>query len=342
MATLSDSEHHANLDGQADGVTPTAPNATPPVPDHPAVADTQDQTLQTSGPVGTDERIQQIEALRVHLAREGLYRPATDETPASHNDATLLRFLRARSYDLDKAATHFARTEAWRKQHDVDALFNTFDDVDALESSRRFYPRWTGRRDKHGLPLYVYRLASLDNALRRELDAVPPEKRYQRIVVLYECMIRFVLPLCDYIPHDPPTLPISSVTTIIDLGDVSLRDMWSLRSHHQQASTMATANYPETLHTIAIVNSPSFFPTVWNWIKGWFDEGTRRKIHILGKDPGETLRELIDEEDLPESYGGKLKWVFEDEPCLDNAIQKAIGEMPKGPITFIDGSVIRP
>lgn len=80
-------------------------------------------------------------------------------------------------------------------------------------------------------------------------------------------MIRFVLPLCDHLPHEPPMPPISSVTTIIDLGDTSLRDMWSLRSHLQQASTLATANYPETLNTIAIVNSPSFFPTVWNWVK---------------------------------------------------------------------------
>jgi hypothetical protein len=85
-------------------------------------------------------------------------------------------------------------------------------------------------------------------------------------IVLYEAMIRFVLPLCDYLPHEPPT-PISSVTTIIDLEGVSLSAMWSLRNHLQQASTMATANYPETLNTTAIVNSPSFFPTIWNWIK---------------------------------------------------------------------------
>lgn len=65
-------------------------------------------------------------------------------------------------------------------------------------------------------------------------------------------------------------------------------------------------------------------------------------MHILGKAPGDTLRELISEEDLPESYGGKLKWIFEDEPCLDNDIQKAIGEMPVGPVSFIDGSVVRP
>ena len=85
-------------------------------------------------------------------------------------------------------------------------------------------------------------------------------------VVLYECMTRFVLPLCDHVPHEPPT-SVSTVMTIIDLADVSLTAMWSLRSHLQQASTMATANYPETLDTIAIVNSPSFFPTVWNWVK---------------------------------------------------------------------------
>ena len=140
--------------------------------------------------------------------------------------------------------------------------------------------------------MYVYRLASLDSALRQELDAVPSERRYQRMyvhsiappscqirewwlippllgvsIVLYECMTRFVLPLCDHLPHEPQSSPVCSVMSIIDLADTSLRDMWSLRSHLQQASTLATANYPETLHTIAIVNSPSFFPTVWNWVK---------------------------------------------------------------------------
>jgi hypothetical protein len=43
--------------------------------------------------------------------------------------------------------------------------------------------------------------------------------------------------------------------------------MWSLRRHLQQASELATAHYPETIHTIAIVNAPAFFPTIWNWIK---------------------------------------------------------------------------
>ena len=80
-------------------------------------------------------------------------------------------------------------------------------------------------------------------------------------------MTGFVLPLCTYLPHPAAPTPISCVTTIIDLQDVSLGAMWTLRNHLQQASTLATANYPETLNTIAVVNSPAFFPTVWGWIK---------------------------------------------------------------------------
>src|SRR5712671_4854205 len=93
-------------------------------------------------------------------------------------------------------------------------------------------------------------------------------------------MSRFILPFCSALPHPSPppssstesssTLPltpITSTTSIIDLGGVSLGLMWSLRRHLQQASELATAHYPETLHRIAIINAPAFFPTVWSWIK---------------------------------------------------------------------------
>ena len=85
--------------------------------------------------------------------------------------------------------------------------------------------------------------------------------------VLYEAMIRLVSPLCTYLPHAIEPVPIASVTTIIDLKGVSLKQMWSLRSHLQEASELANQNYPETLGTTVVVNAPSFFSTVWGWIK---------------------------------------------------------------------------
>lgn len=86
-------------------------------------------------------------------------------------------------------------------------------------------------------------------------------------IVLYEFMARFCFPLCSALPHPSNSTPISCTTSIIDLGGVSLTAMWRLRNHLQDASRLATANYPETLGAIAVVNAPSFFPTVWGWIK---------------------------------------------------------------------------
>jgi hypothetical protein len=60
---------------------------------------------------------------------------------------------------------------------------------------------------------------------------------------------------------------ICSIVTIVDLGGASLMQLWGLRNHLQQGSVLATANYPETIDSIFVVNSPSFFPTVWSWIQ---------------------------------------------------------------------------
>jgi len=57
------------------------------------------------------------------------------------------RFLRARSFNPAAAQKQFSDAEAWKKEHDVDRLFAGFD-TEEFEDAQRFYPRWTGRRDK--------------------------------------------------------------------------------------------------------------------------------------------------------------------------------------------------
>ncbi|KAF7365466.1 CRAL/TRIO domain-containing protein [Mycena venus] len=308
-------------------------------------------------------------AFKRQLAEAKLYDP---EQP-SLDDPTLLRFLRARSFSVAGALKQFSDFDKWRREHDVDNLYTTFDSAE-LENSRRFYPRWTGRRDKaSNSPLFsavhfmVHRMACLSTCTTSR-PWIPPSRRNcmphhpnaatngcgysyclqlnpnnikPTSIALYEWMVRFTLPLCSFLPH-PTETPITCVVTIIDLQDVSIGSMWTLRSHLSESAKLATANYPETLSTIAIVNAPSFFPTIWGWIKGWFDPGTRNKIHILGKNPAETLLKLIDAQDLPRQYGGTLEWEFADEPSLDDATKQAIGEMPKGPTVFVDGKVAKP
>jgi len=274
-------------------------------------------------------------AFKHSLTEENLYNP----TQPSPDDPTLLRFLRARSFDPAGALKQYSDSVKWRQEHDVDNLFATFDSEE-LEDSRRFYSRWNGRRDKNGMPIVVYHLGSLAS-IQKELDDVPPERRYQRIIALYEGLIRFILPLCSFLPHATET-PITCVVTILDLQDVTIGSMWNLRNHLSVVSKLATANYPETLNTIAIVNAPIFFPTMWGWIKAWLDPGTRNKIHVLGKNPAETLLKFIDPENLPRQYGGTLDWEFFSESSLDDAAKEVIGEMPRGPAVFVNGAVVRP
>ncbi|KAK2459680.1 hypothetical protein APHAL10511_008325 [Amanita phalloides] len=300
------------------------------------------QSIVFAGHLGhlTKDQEESFNKFKEVLSSVKLYTPATGTSPASHDEPTLLRFLRARSFQPVPAQKQFADAEAWRRAHDVDRLYATFDPGE-FEFSKRFYPRWTGHRDKNGIPLYVYHLRSIV-PIQHEIEAVPPKRRFQRIIALYELMVRFSFPLCSHLPHPSSPTPISSTTTIIDLEGVSLASLWKLRSHLQEASELASINYPETLHTIAVVNSPSFFSTVWGWIKGWFDERTRNKIFILGKDMGPQLRDIIHAKDLPKGYGGELDWQYEDAPKLDEDARKVLGEMPKGPAIFVDGAVTRP
>lgn len=222
----------------------------------------------------------------------------------------------------------------------MDELYENFS-VEDFEEARKFYPRWTGRRDKIGRPVYVYRIASLAGENTKELYKNDDSKRYDRIICLTEVLDRFIFPLTSDIPSSSNPTPISCVTTIIDLDQLSFKTLWSLRSHLQQSISLNSAHAPETLSTIGIVNAPGFMSTLWNLIKKWFDEGTMKKIHILSKNPGEVLKEIIDENDLPEIYGGRLDWVYESEPDLDSGIREKLGRetLPKGPLIWTEEGV---
>lgn len=144
------------------------------------------------------------------------------------------------------------------------------------------YPQWTGRRDRRGIPVYVFEVSHLNSksvaayessTSNKGIDIkskVPP--KMLRLFALYENLVNFALPLCSTLPDRPyPETPVSQSNNIVDISNVGLRQFWSLKSHMQDASQLATAHYPETLDRIFIIGAPSFFPTVWGWIKRWFD-----------------------------------------------------------------------
>ncbi|KAK5126436.1 hypothetical protein LTR85_010672 [Meristemomyces frigidus] len=293
--------------------------------------------------------------------QKGYYVPdsADGKTPATHDDETLLRYLRARKFIPQEAFGQFKDTEDWRKENDLDNLYETID-IDEYEQTRRLYPQWTGRRDRRGIPFYVYEISHVDSkavsAYTSDKDAkkagrgsttTKTPRKMLRLFALYENLCRFVLPLCSVIPDRPNSeTPISQSSNVVDLSKVGITKFWSLRNHMGDASALATAHYPETLDHIFVVGAPSFFPTVWDWAKKWFDPITVSKISILSdKNMKETLEKFVDLDNVPKKYGGNLDWQFGDMPYLEPSVVNALRweeqttekghrTWPKGPIKW--------
>ncbi|KAJ5398688.1 hypothetical protein N7465_009177 [Penicillium sp. CMV-2018d] len=309
-----------------------------------------------------EEKLQEFKAL---CAERKYYTPAVEQAdgveakPASQDDATLLRFLRARKFDVEGAWAQFKDTEDWRKDNAIEKLYENIS-VDSYEAARRMYPQWTGRRDRRGIPVYVFQIRHLDNkavaAYNSTMTSGTPEThksstvpaRLLNLFALYENLLRFVMPLASALPRPNPETPIVASTNIVDVSGVGLKQFWNLKSHMQDASVLATAHYPETLDRIFIIGAPSFFPTVWGWIKRWFDPGTTSKIFILSAAEVEpTLTSFMEPSSIPKSYGGKLDWSWGDMPNLDDPSRELLRgiEQPladgqtrkdilKGPVLF--------
>lgn len=215
------------------------------------------------------------------------------------------------------------------------------------------YPQWTGRRDKRGIPLYLFEIRHLDSKTvstyeksaansftsHAETDGNTPPKLL-RLFALYENLTRFAQPLCTQLPDRPhPETPITLSTNIVDVSGVSLRQFWNLKTHMQAASTLATAHYPETLDRIFIIGAPMFFSTVWGWIKRWFDPITVSKIFILGShEVKPTLESFVEPKNIPKRYGGELEFNWGEMPNLDPVIHETVTwengytAFPKGPM----------
>lgn len=126
--------------------------------------------------------------------------------------------------------------------------------------------------DKRGIPVYVFEVAPLNSKTmaayakssakttvgsshhqHSKSNATTTPPRLLRLFALYENLVQFIMPLCSNLrDRDQPDTPISQSNNIVDISGVGLKQFWNLRSHMQDASTLATAHYPETLDRIFV------------------------------------------------------------------------------------------
>jgi hypothetical protein len=98
----------------------------------------------------------------------------------------------------------------------------------------------------------AYEKSAIETHSLAKTDGKTPGKLL-RLFALYENLVRFVMPLCTALTdREHPNTPITQSNNIVDISGVGLKQFWNLRGHMQDASTLATAHYPETLDRIFV------------------------------------------------------------------------------------------
>ncbi|KAI0968928.1 CRAL/TRIO domain-containing protein, partial [Xylaria arbuscula] len=244
----------------------------------------------------TNELQQHMSDKSPETFREGLWGFILSE----HPDALVLRFLRARKWDVEKAMVMLVSAVNWRVERN---LFETIihsgesvglkkdpsaDDMGFI-SQYRSGKSYVHSKDKENRIVYVIRVRLHDPSMQSG-DAME-----------------------TYILHNIESLrilikpPDDKCCLIFDMTGFGLKNM----DFHVVKFLVSVfeARYPETLGLVLIHNAPFVFWGIWNIIKGWLDPVIASKINFTRNSAD--LLKFISQENLQTSYGGNDTWEYE-------------------------------
>ncbi|KAH7322967.1 CRAL-TRIO domain-containing protein [Stachybotrys elegans] len=261
---------------------------------------------------GTDEddkygQTKQFQETLANQSPESIRATIWQMVKHDHPDALVLRFLRARKWDIYDALVMFVATMNWRlndmkvdddimkageggateaAQNSSDPAVKTLNE-DFLEQARMGKSYLHGT-DKNGRPICVVRVK-----LHKQGEQC--EESLERYTVFIIETARMVL-----------APPVDTATIIFDMTGFSMANM-----DYGPVKFMIKcfeANYPESLGAVLVHNAPWVFQGIWKIIKGWLDPVVAGKVHFTNNRSG--LEDFIEPSHIIKELGGDEDWEF--------------------------------
>ena len=238
----------------------------------------------------TPEQQKAIDQLRAELKELG-YKDRLDT-------ASMLRFLRARKFDVALAKEMFINCEKWREDFGVNTILDDFH-YNEKKQVAQYYPQYYHKTDKDGRPIYVEQLGAVK--IQEMYQITTQERMLKNLVWEYESFTRYRLPACS---RQQGHL-VETSCTIMDLKGISLSTASQVYSYIREASNIGQNYYPERMGKFYLINAPFGFATVFSMIKRFLDPVTVSKIFVLGSKYQSELLKQVPIQNLPVKFGGK-------------------------------------
>lgn len=219
-------------------------------------------------------------------------------------DSCLIRFLKARSFDISAAAEMLRQDLYWRDDFNTKSLaLQTRQEVLRCDSAilQRYLPQWHSGFDKEGRPVVIKQYG------KARLQPLLQETSVDALLRLHVYENESIAKLCG----QQTTNLGKDITKAVVIVDGAGFDACHLRMPKAYVwgkgmATIDQQHYPERLETLFLINAPSVLYYFWSMVSVVLDRKTQQKVRIFStREQWEpALLEMIDANQLPHEYGG--------------------------------------
>lgn len=292
----------------SDETSETASTASGSTPSSPAIV------LNASTTSGDDDKYNQLSKFHETLASqspENIRETIWSMVKHDHPDALVLRFLRARKWDVEKALVMFISTMNWRHNDmKVDADIMRSGEGGAMEAEKsdaktadeiakkklaidfltqtRMGKSYVHGVDKQGRPICYVRV-------RLHKQGEQSEESLERYTV-------YLIETCRMLLQGG----VDTATIVFDMTGFSMANM-----DYTPVKFMVKcfeANYPECLGAVLVHKAPWIFQGIWRVIRGWLDPVVANKVHFTNNIS--EMSEFISPEKIPKDLDGQEDWEY--------------------------------